>query len=452
MLIEEELMGTPETAERQHLQELNEADLLAEVLGYETHEVAMQAHGTEIETLSGEHFIDFTGGIAVHACGHNHPDVVQAVVAQAQDVLHTSDVLRHAPQLELAEFMRGVFANAVPGAPWQFLFMNGGSESIDAAAKLALKVTGRSQFVAFDGAFHGRTLFATALSRSKTLHWNAYEPFLAPLRANIHHAPAPRCAGCDLHRGPAECCANGLEALLARHGDNVAAVFMEAVQGEGGYYPMSVVAAQKIRELTRRYGILLIADEIQSGWGRTGRWFGFEHLGIEPDIVVFGKAVGGGLPLAGVAAPAHLMDCWQPGEHGTTFGGNPVACAAGLAALRLIQREGLVERADELGQSIKARLSPLVGQHGIADVRGHGLMLAVELRDAQGRPDYARCDAVKVVARRRGLLLLTCGAKTGGPADCAALRLIPPLNTPDSVVSNALGILEDALRTVSSQD
>ncbi len=189
--------------------------------------------------MSGQHFIDFTGGIAVHACGHGHPEIVQAIQEQAREVLHTSDVLRHAPQLELAELMRGVFHKALPGLPWQFLFLNSGSESIDAAAKLALKVTGRSQFIAFDGAFHGRTLFATALSRSKTLHWNAYEPFLGALRANIHHAPAPRCAGCELHRRPEECCANGLEALLAKHGSDVAAVFLEAEQGEGGYRPMS---------------------------------------------------------------------------------------------------------------------------------------------------------------------------------------------------------------------
>ncbi len=449
-IVEEQTTDTAaellEGAARRHVLQLNEERLLAEVLGYETREVAARALGTEVETLGGGHFVDFTGGIAVHACGHNHPDVVQAVIAQAQEVLHTSDVMRHAPQLELAEFMRGVFDKTLPGEPWQFLYLNSGSESIDAAAKLALKATGRAKLVAFDGAFHGRTLFATALSRSKTLHWDAYEAFLAPLRANIIHAPAPRCGGCELRREASACCANGLEALLETQGSEIAAVFLEAEQGEGGYWPMSPLAAQKIRYLTRKHGILLVADEIQSGWGRTGRWFGFEHLGIEPDIVVFGKAVGGGLPLAGVAARAELMEQWQPGEHGTTFGGNPLACAAGLAALRSIARDGLVAHADGLGKRIKARLSPLIGQHGIVDVRGHGLMLAIELRDSDGKPDYARCEAVKLAARRDGLLLLTCGAKNGGPADCAAIRLIPPLNTPDDVVSEVLDILEAALR------
>lgn len=419
---------------------------LADVVGFETDEVALSATGTDVATYRGTHYIDFTGGIAVHACGHNHPEVVAAIQAQAASVLHTSDTMRHTPQLELASWMRALFGNLLPGdSPWTFLYKNSGSESIDAAAKLALKATGRSKFVAFEGAFHGRTLFASALSRSKTLHWDAYEAFLAPLRANIHHAPAPRC-GIYAGQKPQPCCVEGLEALLDSIGSDVAAVFFEAQQGEGGYVPWNPAAAQKMRELTRKYGILLIADEIQAGWGRTGRWFGFEHLGIDPDIVVFGKAVGGGLPLAGVAARQNLMDLWQSGEHGTTFGGNPVACAAGLAALRVIEREKLVERSKCLGEVVKKRLTPLVGNYGIVDVRGNGLMIGVELRDAADKPDYARCEAVKQHARANGLLLLTCGAKIGSPtADNSTVRLIPPLNITDETLKKGLDILETAL-------
>lgn len=414
---------------------LSQEGLLAEVLGFETHEVAGTAQGTDVATVGGTQFTDFTGGIAVHACGHGHPEIVQAIAQQAQCLLHTSDVLLHTPQLELAAFLRRILQQAAPSSPadWQFLFMNGGSESIDAAAKLALKASDRGRFVAFDGAFHGRTLFATALSRSKTLHWKAYEPIVGALRQQIAHAPSPADPNC----------AAGLEALLER-GD-VAAVFFEAEQGEGGYRPMAPELARQLRDLTRRHGALLIADEIQSGCGRTGRWFGFEHLGIEPDIVVFGKAVGGGLPLAGVAASAALMERWSPGEHGTTFGGNPLACAAGLAALRIIERDGLLMHAAALGERIKARLAPLVGRYGIADVRGNGLMLAIELRAADGSPDYARCDAMKLAVREQGLLVLTCGAKTGGPYDCAAIRLIPPLNTSDERADRALDLLIEAL-------
>ncbi|HLK61183.1 MAG TPA: aminotransferase class III-fold pyridoxal phosphate-dependent enzyme, partial [Chthonomonadaceae bacterium] len=191
-------------------------------------------------------------------------------------------------------------------------------------------------------------------------------------------------------------------------------------------------------------------DEIQSGWGRTGRWFGFEHLGITPDIVVFGKAVGGGLPLAGVAAPHSTLALWQPGEHGTTFGGNPISCAAGLAALKIIEREGLVQQAACLGETIKARLCPLLGKHGIVDIRGNGLMLGIEMRDPEGRPDYARCEAIKQHARRAGLLLLTCGAKIGKvDADNATIRLIPPLNIPEETLHQGLDMLEAALLSCS---
>jgi 4-aminobutyrate aminotransferase len=421
---------------------LSEEGLLAEVVGFETEEVALSAQGTSVVTYRGAQYLDFTGGIAVHACGHNHPEVVAAIIQQARKVLHVSDTMRHAPQLELGFWLRTLFGRVLPGPSWSFLFKNSGSESIDAAAKLALKVTGRTQFVAFEGAFHGRTLFATALSCSKRTHWTAYEGFLEPLRAHIHHAPSPR--GSD--------CIEGLERLLARCGGEVAAVFFEPVQGEGGYVPFTPEAAQRLRALTQQVGILLIADEIQTGFGRTGRWFGCEHLGIAPDIVVFGKAVGGGLPLAGVAAPQETFAQWEPGEHGTTFGGNPLSCAAGLAALQIIAREGLVERAAELGAQVKARLTPLIGKHGVADVRGHGLMIGVELRDAAGKPDYARCEAVKRQARDAGLLLLTCGAKIGDPtADNATLRLIPPLNTPEEVLQQGLDIFESALQQITAK-
>lgn len=431
---------------------LNDQGLLADVLAYETQEVALCAQGTALSTYSGREYIDFTGGIAVHALGHNHPDVVCAIREQAKKVLHTSDITRHAPQLALAAWLREKFAQAAPGSPWSFLFLNGGSESIDAAAKLAIKATDRSKFVAFDGAFHGRTLFATALSHSKSLHWTSYEPFLHVLRSQIAHARAPRSTSgtpsvhlenCDAS------CMGSLESLLCEIGPDTAAIFFESQQGEGGYVPMPAPAARRMRELADKYGILLIADEVQCGFGRTGRWLGFEHLGIVPDIAVFGKAVGGGLPLAGVAARRELMSVWQPGEHGTTFGGNPIACAAGLAALNAIERDDLVTRADCLGTSIRNRLSALVGRGGVYDVRGWGLMIGIELRDPAGNPDWERANAVKDYARECGLLIMTCGARIGKPyVDNSSLRVIPPLNVPDDTVDQALGILETALGAV----
>ena len=431
---------------------LNDEGLLADVLAYETNEVALCAQGTSLSTYSGREYIDFTGGIAVHALGHTHPDVVCAIREQAKKVLHTSDITRHAPELALASWMREKFAQAAPGAPWSFLFLNGGSESIDAAAKLAVKVTGRSKFVAFEGAFHGRTLFATALSCSKSLHWTAYEPFIAHLRQNIRHAPAPRSTDSTPSAHLATCdasCMDGLENLLAEIGPDTAAIFFESQQGEGGYVPLPAPAARRLRDLADRYGILLIADEVQCGFGRTGRWLGFEHLGIVSDIVVFGKAIGGGLPLAGVAARHDLMSRWQPGEHGTTFGGNPIACAAGLAAMKAIERDELVSRADCLGASLRNRLSALIGRDGVYDVRGWGLMIGIELRDSAGNPDWERANAVKDHARENGLLIMTCGARIGKPyVDNSTLRIMPPLNVPDEILDTALPILESALAGV----
>jgi 4-aminobutyrate aminotransferase len=445
MLSDEHLTG-------QEILHLNDEGLLADVLAYETNEVALCAHGSSLSTYTGKEFIDFTGGIAVHALGHNHPDVVSAIREQAKKIVHTSDITRHAPQLELASWLRELLAAVIPGDPWAFLFMNGGSESMDAAAKLAIKATGRTKFIAFDGAFHGRTLFATALSHSKKLHWEVYEGFLELMRSNVRHAQAPRCSNCTPSEHLSCCdgsCMDELAALLSEIGSEVAAIFFEAEQGEGGYVPMPSPAAARMLELADQHSILIVADEVQCGFGRTGRWFGFEHLGISPDIVVFGKAVGGGLPLAGVAARHELMSLWQPGEHGTTFGGNPIACAAGLAALKAIERDDLVDRADCLGRAIQGRLSALVGHHGVWDVRGWGLMIGIELRDGAGQPDWGRCTAVKNLCCENGLLVMTCGARIGEPyVDNSSLRLIPALNATDDIVERALSILESALESV----
>ncbi|HLJ56563.1 MAG TPA: aspartate aminotransferase family protein [Chthonomonadaceae bacterium] len=426
--------------DRDQVLQWNDEGLLAEVLGYETTEVADRALAAHVETLAGAHYLDFTSGIAVHALGHTHPNVVKAIQDQAASVIHTSDVMRHAPQLALAHWLRERLAAAVPGEPWSVQFMNSGSESIDAAAKLALKATGRSKFIAFRGAFHGRTLFATALSLSNLVHRRAYEPLLARLDEAILRAPAPRAAPGD------PSCADAVEALVEQNTGEVAALFFEPQQGEGGYFPMLAGVAARLREITRAHGILMIADEIQTGFGRTGRWFDFERLGIAPDILVFGKAVGGGLPLAGIAAPSSVMAKWVPGEHGTTFGGNPVACAAGLAAMRGIEKDGLVAKAAQLGDEVKSRLGRLVGSAGVHDVRGNGLMIGIEFRDRAGHPDYARVAAVKAACRERGVLVLSCGARIGDLAtDNAAIRLLPPLNVSREDLERGLTALEESI-------
>jgi len=415
----------------------SESGVLSNVISYETNEIVECARGSILHAQSGRDYIDFAAGVAVHPCGHGHPEILAAIGRQLAKTTHVADTMRHAPELELAQRIAELLSGALPGSDCSVLFLNSGSESVDAAAKLAVKATGRTDFLAFDGAFHGRTLFATALSRSKRLHWDAYEPLLAALRPHIHHAASPA--------NPSRCTATA-EALVGDLDHRLAAVILESEQGEGGYLPFSPDVAQRITDAAHAAGALVIVDEVQSGLGRTGRWFGFEHLGIAPDIVVFGKAIGGGLPLAGIAARRDIMEKWQTGEHGTTFGGNPLACAAGLAAVAVIERDRLLSNADRLGQRVRARLEPMIGRLGIDDVRGWGLMIGVELRDKSGRPDYARCARVKEAALAGGLLVLTCGARIGdADADNSSLRLIPALNIPDSVLDQGLSILLNAL-------
>jgi 4-aminobutyrate aminotransferase len=411
---------------------------LAEVVGFATEEVARSASGTSVLAYSGKTYIDFTSGIAVNSLGHNHSVVSEAIIEQCRHVTHTSDIMRHTPQLELASWMRGIFHDVAPGPPWSILFKNSGSESIDAAAKLALKITGRSNIVAFDGAFHGRSLFGTALSHSKSDHWKPYEQFLAPLRDNVRHVPSPTHPSCVAE----------FSALIDSIGSEIAAVFFEGMQGEGGYRPMPPDVANIIRRKTAERGILLIADEVQSGWGRTGKWFAFQHVNITPDIVAFGKAVGGGLPLAGVAASHLLMEQWLAGEHGTTFGGNPLACSAGMAALKFIEANGLVEEASSMGEFIKSRLHPMIGTHGVADVRGYGLMIGIEFQQPDGNPDYAKCDSITQIACDKGLLILTCGANIGKPGtDNSSIRLIPPLNAKQDAIEQGLEILTESIKS-----
>ncbi len=436
------------TPRSERIDEMLADDLLAEVLGFETRELAASAFGASIRAHSGRDFLDFTGGIAVHACGHNHSAVVGAIRRQAESLLHVSDTMRHEPQLALADWLRTKFANVLPGEPFQFLMLNSGSESIDAAAKLAMKVTGRHEFAAFEGAFHGRTMMATALSCSKRLHWQAYDPYISMMRDKVTHLPVPRAARRNALGGPDRCIA-ALRKLFHEKGSQLAAVFFEGQQGEGGYFPMDFDVAQEMQRLARQFGVLVIADEIQAGCGRTGRWFSFEHLNIEPDIVVFGKAIGGGLPLAGLGARRSLMSQWLPGEHGSTFGGNPVSCAAGLAALQTIDEQGLLQNAAEMGMVATEMIKPLLDTCGLTDVRGYGLMLAIELRDGNGYPDYARCELVKSEARRNGLMLLTCGARIGKPqTDCAAIRIIPPLNIDRGTITHGITTLIHALVSV----
>ncbi|MGH7776247.1 MAG: aminotransferase class III-fold pyridoxal phosphate-dependent enzyme [Candidatus Dormibacterales bacterium] len=362
-----------------------------------------RGEGCWVTDVDGNVFLDFTAGIAVAATGHSHPRVVAAVREQAGRFLHMSGTdFYYGVEVELAERLT---AALMPGG--RVFFTNSGTEAVEGAMKLARHATGRPNFLAFLGGFHGRTLGALSLTASRSVQRRGFAPFLP----SVFHADYPSAArGVSTDRS-----LESLERLLSTVAppESVAAVFVEPIQGEGGYLVPPPDFLPRLREVTRRHGILLAVDEVQTGMGRTGSMCAFQHAGVDPDIVCLAKGVASGLPLGAFLARAPLM-VWPPGAHGTTFGGNPVACAAALATLDLLQ-EGLVENAADVGGRLRAGLDELAAAHPglVADVRGQGLMLALELDP----PDLAA--ALVEAAFRRGLLLLTAGV--------GAVRLAPPL-------------------------
>jgi 4-aminobutyrate aminotransferase len=390
--------------------------------------VCARALGAVVEDVDGNRFLDFTAGIAVTATGHCHPEVVAAIREQAGTLIHMSGTdFYYPPQIELAERL----ARLVPGDfEKKVFFANSGAESIEAALKLARIHTGRSRVVAFFGAFHGRTYGAMSLSASKLTHRRGF----APLVPDIHHVPFPiddtgRTYEFDdtiFHRTCPP--------------DETAAIFIEPIQGEGGYHVAPPAFLKALRAFCDQHGILLVADEVQSGFGRTGKMFALEHAGIAADIVCLAKGIASGLPLGAVVARAEVMD-WPSGSHASTFGGNPVACRAALATLDLLERE-YVANAAERGEQMRAGLVRLREEFDfIGDVRGLGLMLAMDVldpaRDPEAGPrlDPAGRDRLVQRAFERGLLLLGCGA--------AALRFCPPLCVNAAEVDRALAVLRE---------
>ncbi|MDQ6772997.1 MAG: acetyl ornithine aminotransferase family protein [Candidatus Dormibacteraeota bacterium] len=386
--------------------------------------VMERGEGCWATDVDGNQLLDFTAGIAVNATGFSHPRVVAAVTEQAGRFLHMSGTdFYYRPEIELAERLG---RRVLPGATARVFFTNSGAEAIEGAMKLARFATGRPNFIAFHGGFHGRTMGALSLTASKAVQRRGFGPFLPA----VFHAPFASAA-----RGVSTAESLGrIEELLATvaPADTVAAVVVEPIQGEGGYVLPHDDFLPRLRELTQRHGILLVHDEVQSGMGRTGRFLAAEHWGVEPDIVVLAKGIASGLPLGAFAARSEAMS-WAPGSHGSTFGGNPVACAAALATLDLLD-EGLMENAAEVGAHLLDGLRNLAGRHParIVEARGLGLMLALEM----ATPELAA--AVVDRAYRRGLLLLTCGAQ--------AVRFCPPLilsreeaDTGLSIVGRVLG-------------
>ncbi|MGH2685272.1 MAG: aspartate aminotransferase family protein [Actinomycetota bacterium] len=371
---------------------------LAGVIPWITDLVIDRGEGSWVVDTGGRRYLDLSCGIAVTNVGHCHPRVVEAVERQVRTLMHTSVVAHHRPGIELADRLRTLAAPVIDDA--QVFFCNSGAEAVDGAIKLARRTTGRPGIVAFRGAFHGRTMGATSLTTAKPKYQEGY----APLLPGVHVAPY----GQPIQSLP----------------DGVGMMIVEPVLGEGGYVVPPAGWLASLRRLCDEHGILLVFDEVQSGMGRTGAPFAAERLGVRPDVLLFAKGVASGLPLGGIIAPRSLMERWPTGAHGTTFGGNPVACAAALATLDVLEEEGLYERARALGERILTRL------HGAGvEVRGLGLMVGVELADGTA------AKRVQAACLADGVIVLTCG-----PGD-NVIRLIPPLTITDDDLEHGLSVL-----------
>ncbi len=396
-----------------------------------------RGEGAYLYDLRGNRYLDFTSGIGVTNTGHVHPRVVRAVQMQAARLLHgQANIVIHRPMQELVTELLAV----VPGPLSSFFFSNSGAEAVEAAIKLARHATKRPNVIVFQGGFHGRTSATMAMTTSKATLRAGYQP----LPAGVFVAPFPYAYryGWDDARTLAFCLRE-LEFLLKTQTtpDDTAAVLVEPVQGEGGYIVPPVGFLPALRELCDRYGMLLIADEIQSGFGRTGQWFAVDHWGVVPDILVMAKGLASGLPLSGLAARPEHMAKWRPGTHGGTYGGNIVACAAAVATLQVLREEQLVENAAAMGRLLLARLRGLQETHPeIGDVRGLGLMIGTEFTSPKGDPWFDRAQAVTRAALTQGLLLLTCGPWEN------TVRWIPPLIIDETHIEEAMEKFMQALR------
>ena len=402
-------------------------DVVAPVLPSYFNVVADKAAGSWVWDVEGRAFLDLGSGIAVTNIGHCHPHVVAAVHRQVDRLLHTSVVLKHQPYIEASE----AIATLAPFLQHPKVFLcNSGAEAVDGAIKLARSTTGRPGIVAFRGGFHGRTMGATSLTTAKALYQEGYAPLLPAVHIAPYCIPGATGAYCTDAEAVVAALA-GLDDILDPEAGSIAALLVEPVLGEGGYVVPPVAWLEGLRERCDAHGILLVFDEVQCGFGRTGRPFAAETFGVRPDVILFAKGVASGLPLAGIMAGAELMDRWPNGAHGSTFGGNPVSCAAAIATIEVLEREGLYARASAIGDRARSALSAL--DVGIVEVRGIGAMIGVELSDK------ATAEAVQQRCLEAGVLVLTCG-----PAG-NVLRVIPPLTITDADLEHGLQILAAAL-------
>ena len=404
--------------------------------------VVAGAEGMVVEDVDGNRFLDFAAGISTVSTGHCHPDVTKAIREQAESLIHICYTDFYYPiYVELCETL----ARLAPISGDVRVFLsNSGAEAVETAIKLARVRTGRQKIVGFFGAFHGRTYGAMSLTASKPIQRLSY----GPLVPDILHSHYAYCYRCPVNREPESCSVECLDLLTESHFHHtvdpreVAAVIVEPVLGEGGFVPPHPQFLKKIQSLCREHGILLIADEVQSGMGRTGRMFALEHYGIDPDMIILAKGIASGMPLSAVLARDDVMK-WNDGGHGSTFGGNPVSCAAALATLRLIEN-GLMKNAARSGERLMKGLRGLQKKHSrIGDVRGLGLMVGIEVVKNRGNREPAPAERTEVIrlAFQRGLLTLPCGSST--------IRLSPPLIASASDIDKAVEILDQSFAELS---
>src|SRR5688572_32266133 len=400
--------------------------------------VADRAEGSYIYTDDGRKLLDFTCGIGVTNTGHCHPKVVEAIREQAGLFLHAqANLVIHKPMLQLIEELRTI----APPSIDSFFFANSGAEAIENAVKIARVATGRQNIIVFSGSFHGRTVGTMSLTTSKTV----YRTGFGPLPSGVFVAPFPYAFRLKMTEAEAsEYALEQLEYLLASQTapKETAAILVESVLGEGGYVLPPVLFMKGLREICDKHGILLILDEVQSGFGRTGKWFALEHFEVVPDIITAAKGLASGLPLSGVFSRLDLMKKWGVGSHGGTYGGNAVACAAGVATIRAMREEKMLENASERGVQLMTGLRKLQEEYSqIGDVRGKGLMIGTELM-VGGRQDKAKQLAKDVIhsAEEKGLLLLSCGTYDN------TVRWIPPLNVTAEQINDGLKAFEQALK------
>lgn len=396
-----------------------------------------RAQGAELWDVDGKRYLDFVGGIGVLNIGHNHPKVVAAVQAQLQKVSHACfQVVAYRPYLDLAQRLCEMIGGQ---EAYKAAFFTSGAEAVENAVKIARAHTNRSAVIAFRGGFHGRTLLGTTLTGMS----QPYKQNFGPFAPEVFHTPYP-----NAYRGvTSEVALKALDELLATQvaPERVAAIIIEPVQGDGGFLTAPPEFLQALRALADKHGIVLILDEIQTGFGRTGAWFGFQHAGIQPDLVTVAKSLAGGLPLSGVVGKAHIMDAPLPGGLGGTYGGNALACAAALAVISAFEQEQLLERSQLLGQRLRQGLLDLQARYPrIGDVRGTGFMLAIELikDDTDRTPDADLNQRIIDEVRAGGLLVIKCGVHRN------VLRFLAPLVTTQAQVDEALKILDGALARV----